>query len=670
MRNNISNFFSKQIGRKKLIAILVLLAALRLLATVFQRFGISPEMSMLDDYLMYNAAKNITDGFWLGGYSYMTMGKHMFFSCWLAMLHVLHIPYVFAGHFLHVISCTFCLISVWSAVKSDIFKIIGYAALLFNPASYSTFVLRVYRDNISTSIAVMVFAAVIGIALRTEEKNRALSIVMAILGGTCLGISWIVREDGYWIVPFAAAGFVVVLICTVIYKKKVLRVIADWLLMAVFTVVPIVLFAFANYNAYGVFAVSDFTSREFSDAYGAVTRIIDDSEDVSLIVPVSRAAREKVYSISPSFRELEPYLEDDQIMARWKKDCGNGVIDFSGGGFYWAIRNAASLAGYHETPEKAEEFYSAVAEEINYACDSGLVEARGRRSALNAPIEGKNILPTLKEAVSSLFTVVIYKDLDSSPDLSLGSPELVSEIEEYVNSGAMKTVKTPVSGTFRVEAWAVSQEGPVELALVNADGSGVKSERMISTAGDVYLKLLQNGEDFPYTNGARSTFTGEGAPEGLRLAMTAGGKTVYADIAGTGVINEDSGITYCIEAVGEAYTETVDYGFAEIWLYRGLRVLTYIYGILNPFILAAAIVSFVKLLVRKGKEFRDHIVLWVLIGIILSAALRIGMIAFAETSAFGIGTYPMYLASVYPLMIVFEVLAIGKILSVGKGGTA
>ena len=54
---------------------------------------------------------------------------------------------------------------------------------------------------------------------------------------------------------------------------------------------------------------------------------------------------------------------------------------------------------------------------------------------------------------------------------------------------------------------------------------------------------------------------------------------------------------------------------------------------------------------------------WVLVGIILSAALRIGMIAFAETSAFGIGTYPMYLASVYPLMILFEILAIGAFAS-------
>ncbi|MBR2672551.1 MAG: hypothetical protein IKE27_10180 [Oscillospiraceae bacterium] len=663
MKKRLRNIINRQIDRKALIALLALLALLRLLATAFQRFGISPEMSILDDYLMYNGARSIAEGSWLGGYSYMTIGKHMFFSCWLAMLHGLHIPYIFAGHVMHVLSCTLCLIAVWPAIGSDVLKLVSYVALLFNPASFSTFVLRVYRDNVSTSFAIAVFAAVIGIALRLGKEHKAFRAVLDVVGGICLGISWIIREDGYWIVPFAAAAFIVMFIYLVAKKQKVLGIIADAAVLIIFAVVPIILFAFANLRTYGVFTVSDFTGKEFSDAYGAVTRVIDESEDTPLIVPVTEASREKLYSISPSFAELEPYLENDQIMARWKKDCGNGVVDYSGGGFYWAIRNAASLAGYHETPEKAREYYSAVADEINAACDQGTVEARSRRSALNAPIEGKYIVPTLKEAVSSLFTVIIYKDLDSSPDLSLGSPELISEIEEFVGSDAMRTTRVPIEGTYSVEAWAVSEYGPVDMQLVNGDGTVSGSQRTISTAGDVYLQFLQNGKDYPYTNGARSTFTGEGSPDGMLLVLSVGDRTATADLGDIGTVREKNGIVYKIEAVGPAYDETIEYGFFEIWLYRGLRVLTYAYGILNPVILVVALYSFARLLVGKNRELKDHMTVWVLVGIILSAALRIGMIAFAETSAFGIGTYPMYLASVYPLMILFEILAIGSFAS-------
>ena len=76
------------------VAVLVLL---RCGLTGFQQAYTWVGGAPLDDELMFRAAQAITAGEWLGAYDYLTLSKAMFFPVWLALLHVLHLPYLVSG---------------------------------------------------------------------------------------------------------------------------------------------------------------------------------------------------------------------------------------------------------------------------------------------------------------------------------------------------------------------------------------------------------------------------------------------------------------------------------------------------------------------------------------------------------------------------------------------
>ncbi|MEG0832795.1 MAG: hypothetical protein RSG78_02130, partial [Oscillospiraceae bacterium] len=86
----------------------------------------------------------------------------------------------------------------------------------------------------------------------------------------------------------------------------------------------------------------------------------------------------------------------------------------------------------------------------------------------------------------------------------------------------------------------------------------------------------------------------------------------------------------------------------------------WVYSAVNILLTAAAIVLFFAAIALKIKmrgagefSFSRAMSFWGALAMLLVAVLRLGMIAFVEVSAFGIGTYAMYLAAVYPALIAF-----------------
>lgn len=635
-------------------------AVLRLLMLSQQSMTLYPESSMLDDMLMIKASQNVLAGEWLGSYNYLTIGKHMLFAVWLAIVSKLGISYLLAGQLLYT-AASFALVqSLAPAMKSRLWRLAFLVYLLFNPAAYADFTLRVYRDNITVSFVMLVFAGFIGLALRYLDEKTAPMYGWGLLGGFALGCSFLLREDGWWLAPLCIVAAVTVVVLLLRAKPKKLFVRLGSLLVC-FAVAAGCIAAYCGMNQkhYGRFIVSDLTSSEFQAAYGAMTRVVAEDEDYNPIVPIPRSSREKLYAVSPLFAELEPYLESNSF-SRWQKDCGNGELEYSGGGFYWAVRNAASLLGYYETPETARQFYIDLADELNAACDSGAFEALGERSGLNSPITAGRILPTLKEAVRSLYTVVTYDKISNSPELSVGEALQMDEIERIMHAEAMRTDHTP-NGDTRVIVWAFGENGGISLALYDGD-EPVKTAFGYGTGSDIYLDKLYSGTDYQYTNACRYTLTFAGEPtDTMNLQITDPDSTVVSVPLKTTETAETQGpLHWQIESIEPDYTESVSYGFVEIWLYRLMRVVVFGYRILNTLFFVWAVFLFLRTLLRciKKRAFCDRISLLLIVafGLLMMAALRIGMVSFAEVSAFGIGTYPMYLAAVYPLLIAFQFL--------------
>lgn len=638
---------------------------LRLLMTSQQRITVTPETAMIDDMLMYKAAVSISQGQWLGPYSFLAMSKHMFFSIWLAFVHWLGIPYLLAGHILSVITGVVVVLAVSPVVKNHAAKLALLTVLMFCPALFADYTLRVYRDNITTSFTMLVFACVIGAVLRWQDKKTAGFWAFSVTGGLALGISFLLREDGYWLLPFVVCGTVIGIVYMLKNDapKKIQKLVAMLLILAI-SGGCVAAYSGMNYKHYDRFVVSDFTSSEFQDAYGAITRI-KLPEDANPIVPVNAETRQKLYAASPAFAELENYLEDITLSGRWRKDCGDGVLEFSGGGFYWAIRNAVSDAGYYKTAQTAAAYYTRVAQELNAAYDNGTLEAQtGKRSALNTPLTGRYVWPTFAEVGASFWAVTSYQGIACDPEISEGSRMLCEEIEDYANNRAMMTTLTPTSNR-RVVVWAVSAEGPVEITLNTITNDPADAYYYPSTGSDVFLMFLDKEITLPYSDGCRTTAIYNPVAETLMIGLSCGETSITVPVMEMTSYAEQDGIYYRVEYVGSDYTESIEYGRMELWMYRGMRAVTWIYRILSPAVLLFAFVCLFWTVAhmfkdkkKKGKDAQPGLLLWIVAGLGLSALLRLGMVAFVEVSAFGIGTNPMYLSAVYPLGILFSFLCI------------
>ncbi len=659
MKTKLSKLYQYDVSKRAALIALAALVLLKLLLCCEQRIFITPEISTLDDTLFYTMAKSVRAGEWLGAYSYLAMGKHALFALWLAFINALGVPYLMAGQALYAISCLAAYAALAPVLKNRLHRVLAFALLLFSPASCADFTLRVYRDNITTSVFLLCIVCALGFLLRAKDGSGKALWGFGIVGGLAFGAGILLREDGWWTVVFVVPCAVASLI--ILIKNKRAKQLAALSMLAVCAALPILAYCAQNARYYGRFAISDLTSSEFSAAYGAMTRVIvPEDEAQSPIVPVPASTLEKLYGVSPSFAKLREYLEAPDFW-RWQKDCGNGKLEYSGGGIYWAVRNAADLAGYYETPETAREYFTALANEINAAADSGaLGEVLPARSGLNSPITAKTIAPTLSQSLEGLFTVVTYKDMTCEPETSYGPLNVMADTESFTRNRAQYGERTP-DGLGRLVYWAVSEDGYVEFELSDEDGGAVGAQTISGTAGDVYLDFLSRGTDLRYSDGARKTLIFTKPDEHLTLTLSDGQDTVSITDPVVGEAVSDGGITYEIEYIGDNYTENVSFGFAELWLYRALKVITYVYKLLSPVLCALAVfllVRYILLAIKRRSFMSCGLVFLSALLTLFAAAVRIGMVSFADATAFGLGVYTMYLAAVYPLMLLSYILCL------------
>lgn len=426
----------RDLSRTALVWCAVGVIALKLALTGMQLLLVTPNAAPLDDTLMYETAKSIAAGNWLGEYNWLTLSKYMFFPVWLAALHTLHIPYLLGGQLLYTAAA---LAGVWAlapVLSRNKSKLIVFAALLFNPAATAAEVqLRVYRDNITPALTLLLFAGVIGYALRYKERLSK-SIWFALIGGAGLAAGYLNREDGAWVLPFAVVGSLVTLWFLWRTPKVAGRAAKSAALALPYVVLGagVLIFCLLNLQYYGRFTLSDFTSREFKDAYGALTRVT--AQDPQDKVPVTKQVRDTLYELSPAFAELEPYLEAE---LKYNNYGSVQEQEFYGGGFYWALRQAVAEAGYYKDANTAKAYYETLAQQVNELCDTGRVPAGKRRSSTMPAIKGKYVLPTLKEGAANLGRVLTFAEAEPAywtqmSEQLMMEPQLREEIETFLGN--------------------------------------------------------------------------------------------------------------------------------------------------------------------------------------------------------------------------------------------
>ncbi len=307
-----------------------------------------------DDALFITLARHLDASQWLGPYDDRNLGKYPGFPLFIASVYRLGIPYQVGVAVLQVAAALAAALGLRRVTRLDWVAIVALPLLLLHPQSFS--IGPILREAIYPA------QVLLGIGLLLLSFRSRWQILGFTAAGFVLGWAWITREEGLWLVAGLA-----VLVPTLAWGRRTLPVLTLAFLAAAF--IPSAMVASFNQERYGSWTIGELFDADFVAATSALASVEDGGQKSG--VAVTRATREAVYPVSPTFARLRPILERPGY---WTFNCGmrpNTCGEISNGWFHWALRAAAHEAGFHDSPRHAARFYRAIADEVEAACADG-----------------------------------------------------------------------------------------------------------------------------------------------------------------------------------------------------------------------------------------------------------------------------------------------------------
>ena len=334
-----------------------------------------------DDTLFVGLALSILQGDWLGDYNQFTLIKGSGYPLFIAFSNVLNIPLIVSQELLYLGACLVFVLGMKRLNVRLAFLWVAFAVLAFNPFTYNFFPnVYPFRFEIYPAVSLLVFGlAQITFGRAVEGRTHWLLLLLL---GVVLGWFWNIRGEAIWIAPTLG---IFVLFYTIqqqhlnrgIRKFAAVSVSfrASLIVVAGFLTIHTAI-AYVNYQRYGVFITNGMKSPSFESAYGGLLRIRTDRWE--RFIPVNRDAREIAYTVSPSFKQLEPYFESGRGTETWMK----GFSDYPAAYFPWAFRDGLYHIGYFRDARRTHEFLSSIGAQIDSACQSSKIDCRPRYSNL------------------------------------------------------------------------------------------------------------------------------------------------------------------------------------------------------------------------------------------------------------------------------------------------
>ena len=370
-----------------------------------------------DDALFWGQAGSILHGDWLGPYNNLTLSKGPGFSFVLAANHLVGLSITLTLALLYLLGCAVVTRELARTGMNNLLALVVFTLMLFHPAVVPG---RVIRDDIYAALTLIAFAG----ALRVwrSDPGRARSLFVTGLWGTGLGLFWVTREEGVWIVPGLGllTGFALLAARQDrdLLRRRLLHTTAY--LCAGLSVVAVV--SSINFAVYGRFLVTDFKDPSFSGAVKVLNSVQVGRE--TPFVPVPERKRTVAYRVSPAFRELERTLEDPTN--HWK---ANG--DFPGSWWVWALRDAVAQEGYYASPDAAAAYYDRVYREVSAACDEGRITCRSNPLPFMPNIEAEQFR-AIPAATWRAMTLLTVQDAYGGVEASLEPLAALDEVRDFL----------------------------------------------------------------------------------------------------------------------------------------------------------------------------------------------------------------------------------------------
>jgi hypothetical protein len=404
----------------------------------------------LDDGVFIAHGRSLAEGRWLGPFNWLTLRTGPGYPLFLAINFWLGLS-ITLGY--AIFFCSAVGLFSWAIKgisRSGLMGVSSFVLILWHPVFLGA---QTTRNAIYTGqLFLVVASALVAFFLAEKHWRRGL---WGALTGIALGWFWLTREEGIWILPAAAFLLLLAIVRARTQNAPLRNVAVPAALTLLLFVFVHLAFMSGNWLAYGSFVGVDTKERNFVAALDAL-QSVQYGPHVDR-VPVSRAARERIYGISPSFASLKPFIDPPQGPVWhgcqvYPETCG----DIAGGWFIWVLRDAASRAGHYRSPGEASAFFGRLASEVNEACRSGQLSCRGsvipympRLSWLQI----KQIPQRLAEAVILVSRPAQVIDIDSPPS----SGEL-SDALDFLNHPPHTPPQEHLS-RIRLFGWYYSKDG-------------------------------------------------------------------------------------------------------------------------------------------------------------------------------------------------------------------
>jgi len=347
-----------------------------------------------DTELYIKMARSLAVGEWLGPYDYMTLVRLPLYPAILAVSSILDFRLPVFQHGLLIVGF---LLLVGSLRENQVSRrncLFIFVLLAFNPLTLFLPQL-VITETLVVAILSAVVAGCLGVYANLQGNlYRFIFWLAALVIGVGLYVQ--VRAEGMWIL-----GLFLMLLLMLLIRHQKQSLSIRFILILILPLLCMNLIenyiSTLNERTYGIHATSDLVEENFSTAMKWMTKV--SPENHRRQVPVTSAAFTEIYKVSPSFSELKDTLDFQLNQGPWlMSGCSwmNVCDELSGGWTVWAIREAAHLAGFHQTGLQASQFYAAIAAEIQQGCENDLISCTSNSTgSLVAPPLKVQFLPAI-----------------------------------------------------------------------------------------------------------------------------------------------------------------------------------------------------------------------------------------------------------------------------------
>lgn len=351
-------------------ALYILLALGYIVLCIYLPLTILPNM-LLDDALFIHKGMELYSWKWLGPYGLDTLCKGPVFPFFLAINALLCLPVTLSMSLLYLFAC-FVLSSSLRWMGCNKYLVLAiFGVILFHPLLLPT---RIVRENIYSSLALFAVAGFIRMMSPPSSRSTQPHPARMLPYGFALGLFWLTREEGMWILPGLFLGGLLQAVWLWRTKGDGKYYIAQMGFFFLAAVLPLLFVALMNCRIYGKFEAVDFNGTSFTSAIRSLQNI-DVGEELPQI-PVPQTKRQAAYRVSPTFAQLADFFEDPKNPFKLYSEyyVPKGSHEYGGGHFLWALRVGAALKGYYKNPDQAAKFYTKISHEIDTACHDGRLQ--------------------------------------------------------------------------------------------------------------------------------------------------------------------------------------------------------------------------------------------------------------------------------------------------------